>query len=121
LDSRASDRQLGWKQITGIELEAVSPDRVDLAWRVATVDESLGAASCASAAHDNHVLLAERPLRLDTQQHPTDIENQVVGNVEERTGYGHAAPYSLGRESRLGDGPFLIRRQHRQHDTSDIG
>jgi hypothetical protein len=101
------------EQVAGVDIRAVSSDRVDLLRGVGTPLESIRTAAVGLAANDHNALLAARPLALDAKEPRSQIEHEVVAApFSNRSQHGEL---ELGRGENnglLGNVALLVGSQH---------
>jgi hypothetical protein len=98
-----------------IHLSAVASHEIDLIGRVfATEKAPLRPPPTGPGSDQDYLPVAYRPLALHPKKPRADIEHEVISPaLSNRPKYTDPAPQGVECDSRLGDGAFLIGRQHR--------
>jgi hypothetical protein len=121
MDLAKRNNILSGQEITLLGIGAVEAERVELPDRVATISETLRAATSRVEPCRDYVPDAARPFTLNAHQVGPEIQDQVVAFVIKRTSNTETELECTRRELRLGECALLIRRQHGQHRAHSTG
>jgi hypothetical protein len=121
MDLTKRDNLVSGQEVTPLVVGAVQPEGVELAAYVAAVPETLRAAPTCVEPRVDDVADPPRPLALHSQERRPEIQNEVLALVVEGTQDTEAVLNSARSDLRLGECSPLVRRQHRQHSTCNVG
>ena len=121
MDRGTTDRHLFRQEVAALNVVAVRSNRIDLAGLVTAVNEAVAAGPAAPGSDHHDVSLQNSPFALHAEQPGSQIEDKVVPLVVEGSRNAKSELEGEGRDLRLRECPFLIRRQHGQQVSRVTG